>query len=156
VVADIGDDRSVPFDAVADGGAAVGHGAHAHLGVADGEIVLDHVVEGNVASQLTEVDREVRWPHEVAEDVAQRPFFLLGPIDLKVTVFHVQGAEKRETLDVVPMDVGDQSGSVKGVAHRVQLAQATEPGTEIENDRIFVAHDNGHAGGVATVSAVPR
>jgi L-ascorbate metabolism protein UlaG (beta-lactamase superfamily) len=134
----------------------VGYRSHPDLGIADGEIVLDHVMEGNVASQLTEVDREVRWPHEVAEDMAQRPFLLLGPVHLKVTVGHVEGAEKGETLDVVPVDVGDQGGSLKGLAHRMQLAHAAKAGAQIKNDRILVAHHDTHARGVAAVSPVPR
>jgi hypothetical protein len=130
----------------------MGHGAHPHLGVADDQVLVGHVVEGDAAAQLVELHREVRRAHEVAEHLSERLVALGRAVDVELRTGPVGGGEERQPLDVVPVDVGDQCVAPEATVEGLGLAESAQAGTEVEHDRVLARHPQRHAGRVAAVA----
>jgi len=154
VVADVGDGGPIPVDPVPHGRPTMWDGTNPHLGVADGQIILVGVVKLDLALQVAEMDGEVRRPHEVPEHVRQRPLLLDWPINIEASARAMNRREERQALYVVPMDVGDQRRALEGLGRLLGVAETTQAGAEVEDDRWFILDLEGDAGSVAPVSPV--
>ena len=152
VVADVRDAAAVPVEAVAHGRPDVGHRADQHLRVADRHLVAGDVDESHVALQLAEVDREVRRLHQPAEHVGERAFDLMRAVDVEAVAGHVNLREERQALHVIPVDVGNESRCGERCDWE-GLAEEAQTGSEIEENRGFSVHFDGHRGGVARRTA---
>ena len=134
VVGHVGDRGAAELDAVAVGAADVGHVAHRHLGVADDEVGVGHLVEAVVAAQVAPADREVRRPDEALERLGQRLVVLRRRVDVEAGAGPVGGGEERQALHVVEVQVGDEGVGGEGAVVRLGLAPVAEAGAQVEDD----------------------
>jgi hypothetical protein len=154
VIGDVGDDRPAVADPVTEGPAALvrdlprldGEAAGLQPAGRDG-------LEAPAAAQLAGGDREVRRRHHPAEHLLGAGAVLLVRHQQgDPSVVMVSAAEERQTLDVVPVHVGEEDGPGKRVAVQQSGDSANaRPGVEDERRRRIVIGD-GQAGGVPAVA----
>ncbi len=94
VVADVGHGRPAPLHPEANRRTAVRNGPDHHPGGPDSEVVLEDVVEDDVASQLRARHGETRRADEVVEHLGQRPLFLLRAEHVETGSHPVGGRER--------------------------------------------------------------
>src|SRR6516225_7318087 len=112
----------------------MGNRSDLDLGIADGQILVAHIVKDDVTPKLAVVDGKVGGPHEFTEDVAQRALLLRRAVDVKPSPFPVGRRKKRQPLHVVPMNVGDESRPLKGSVGRLSLAEQAQAGAEVKDE----------------------
>ena len=95
VVADVGDADTVPVDPVAVGCADMGDGSDGDRCRAHGEAPCVHVMEFDLAGQVTEPDREVRRRHELLEAGLERAA-VAGSVDVETGIRTVDRGRRRE------------------------------------------------------------
>jgi hypothetical protein len=76
------------------------------------------------------------------------------PVDIEASARAMNRREKRQALDVVPMDVGDQRRALERLGRMLGVTETTQAGTEVKDDRWFVVDFESDAGSVAPVSPV--
>ena len=137
VVADVGDRRRRPVDAVAVGRADVRDRPHGDLGAADGELVVGDVVEADVARQLVEPHREVRRADELVERLVERAVLLRRPVDVE------PGAGPRTgTKNGRPWTWSQWRWVTRAVPRKVPSwgwvwPEEAQAGAEVEDDRLL-------------------
>jgi hypothetical protein len=125
-----------------------------YLGVADRQVVVAHVMKDDVASKVAVVDGKVGGPHELSEHLAQGPALLRGTVDVEPGPLPISRRKKRQTLHVVPMNVGDESRPLKGSVGRLGLAKPAQAGAEVENQRQLPLDLQGDARRVPPVTSI--
>src|SRR5205814_10267114 len=91
---------------------------------------------------------------ELAEGTVRVATLLGGTGDIATGAQPVNWRENRESLDMVPVDVGDQRGAGEAAVERLGLTEETEPGSEVEDDRLLALDFERDTGRVAPVSHV--
>ncbi len=159
VVGDVRDGDATDIDPVPEGGSDVTYPPRTHLGRPDREVVVAGVVEPHRALEAVGRDREVRRTHHAREDLPERAFRLAGTVDVEHGGGAEERSEERESLDVVPVEVGQQHRRVEALvaARSDQLgAVVAESGTEVEHDGVVAVGLDHHAGGVPPVPGETR
>ena len=155
MVAQIRDRGAGPFDAIAVRRSDVRHRTREHRGVADGERLVEHINEADVAGEVLAVDWEVRRTHELRERLADRETVVGRSVDRQRRSLAVDGHEEGQALHMIPVQVRDECMSddrTRRWVHR--LAPIAETGTEIEHDRRFARDFECDTRGVAAVPLV--
>ena len=154
MVTDVGDGMPTELDPIAEGGTDMRYISGSHLGITDREVGVVHGVEPDVADQIADAHREVRRAHELFERLGQREPLLGRAIDVELRAFSVDRCTERQTLHMVPMEMGDQGMSVERAVLRLGLAEEAEAGAEIEHDGFATRNVDRHARRIAAVTAV--
>ncbi len=116
MVGQVRDGPALGFDAVAQGDAAVRDRTGHHLGRPDGEVLVPGVDHDHLAPELIHVDREYRRLHRRVEGVLEGPLRLSRTMDREPGPGVLQGAEERQTENVVEVEVGQEGGRLQGRA----------------------------------------
>ncbi len=72
-----------------------------------------------------------------AEHIGQALTGLSRGIDVELSAGPVDRREEGKTLDVVPVEVGQEAGCPEGAVEGLSPGELTEPGPEIEQQRRF-------------------
>lgn len=124
-----------------------------HQDTADAELGLAEFADVDVAGHFAEGDREVRAFHlggEGGQEAAAGPFVAEDP---HLVVRVVGRNEERESLDMIPVGVGDEDGDVERLVLEFPgegESQATDAAAGVEDDDLTVGAEF-DAGGVAAV-----
>jgi len=100
------------------------------------------------------VHREVRPAHEAAEHLAERSFFLMGPVDVEPRTGPMDRREERQALNVVPVDVRYERGSAEAAVSGLGRAELPQAGAEVEDDRVLAGDVERDASRVAPVATI--
>ena len=85
---------------------------------------------------------------------AQRETLLGRAVDVELRALTVDRRTERQTLHVVPVEMGDQGMSVERAVVRLGLTEEPQAGAEIEHHGFAARNVDGHTRGVAAVTTV--
>ena len=113
-------------------------------------------VEVAARSHLIEVDGEIRLRHLAFQRFLERPSFNSGE-ERDVILRTVDGDEERQTLDVIPVKVGEEEFDVQRLSRRFfheGLAQIPDTTAGVKNEDVVRRRSNLDAGRVAAESKI--
>jgi len=84
----------------------------------------------------------------------ERPVLLGWAIDIEPGAHPINRREERESLNVIPMDVGDQGARTEAAIERLGGGEIAQTSAEVEQDRVFALALEGERRGVPAVARV--
>ena len=140
-------------DAVAQRRADVGHRAGDDVESTDAE-AWSAPPGRRSAGELVQRDREQRRADRRAQHAGRRAAVLLRRrIDDEFAFLAQQRGEERQTLDVIPVQVAQQTGAAKRRALGPRQPEVAQSGAEVEQQRVLAVDGDRHTGRVPAVSS---
>ena len=138
MVTGINDRNPVGFQPISQGEGRMVHIQCSDLDIADFEDALDEVVIADGCPKFFQRYREVGVLHLARKGLAQGRTEATGGVNVPFVAGHEEGIEERDTLDVVPMGMGDEDMATQGMdaAFHEGLAESVRPGAAIEDNMV--------------------
>jgi len=110
----------------------------------DIEIKILNLLDLDIAGQIGKMDRKISAFHLTRQSADQTLAGAFTSQNFQATARIVNRPKKRQSLNMIPMGVGNEESEIKRLAFKLLqqgLTQQTEPGAGVENNDLITATD---------------